>query len=94
MVNSILLWIVRRRQHRLRKQAIGEIRDMLKDRVTNVLSTISLNAQLSLTMDAQRRARIVEGVMQVDEMLDALSEETLQAWHRNYDQVSEGDDPV
>ncbi len=84
LINAVILWYLRGRQHTLRTETIEEIREMLKDTITNNLSVISLNAQLSRSMEDNRKTTILDTITKIDGLLDTLSDKSLTSWKRHY----------
>ncbi len=85
VVHGLIFWLVRRRQARVREQAISEIRSMLMDRVHNHLTVISAQ-----TLDAESREQVEELQSSIDEisqLLWTLNEESLRSWQARYDSI-------
>jgi len=83
-LNGFLFSAARRRRLRSRAETIGEIRVMLRDQVVSPLSSISLNAQMSQTIEGRRRERIINSVDKIDDMLETLSPESYRDWYHHY----------
>jgi uncharacterized protein HemX len=87
LLHGAIFWIVRRRQRRMRNEAIAEIREMLTDRVKNQLAVIDMylpddgeEAQLA----QQELDGVHNSVDQIAEQVDAISEESLREWKTHY----------
>jgi hypothetical protein len=85
VLHGALFWVVRRRQRRIRRASIYEIREMLTDGVLNELAVI----QMFLPQDRGDEADMaVEGikdsVTNISTLVDGLSEESLTEWKAEY----------
>lgn len=85
VLHGALFWVVRRRQRRIRRGSIYEIREMLTDGVLNELAVI----QMFLPQDRGGEADMaVEGikdsVKNISTLVDGLSEESLTEWKAEY----------
>lgn len=85
---SLLVWLLwsrydDRRRERQRQRLFQEMREMLRDRVLNQLSIISVNAQLS-EMDPQRRLRLDEAVRNITDIVEKVSTVEFDAWREVY----------
>lgn len=86
LLHGFIFWSVRRRQRHVRERTIQEIRQMLKDVVTNQLTVL----QLSVALSQQRPERSETALMRarksigdIDNALNALSSESLQQWQQS-----------
>ncbi len=84
LTNAFILWYLRRRQSIMRTETIEDIREMLKDTVTNNLSVISVNAQLSQSIENNRKTTILDTIEEIDSLLDRLSDRSLATWKNHY----------
>lgn len=84
VLHGVLFWVVRRRQRRIRRASIYEIREMLTDGVLNELAVIQM-----FLPDGRGEADVaVEGikdsVTNISTLVDGLSEEALTEWKTEY----------
>lgn len=82
-LHGCIFWVVRRRQRRVRAQAIVQVRAMLHDQIKNPLSVIALNAELSRAQ-AKHLSRIQTSVQEINGVLDHLSDDSLRHWQAHY----------
>lgn len=86
VVQTVIQWADRRRQQRLRAQAIAEIREMLRDQVLNQL------AAMKMWVAENPDPATIEGLFaevdgSIDEiasLIDRLTEEQLDTWKLTY----------
>jgi hypothetical protein len=87
--HGVLFWGVRRRQRRIRRQAIQNIQAMLADVIKNRLTAIDM--YLPQDDDPELLRQEVEGIRrsirEIAEEVDTLSEESLEAWEERYDEA-------
>jgi signal transduction histidine kinase len=57
---------------------------MLKDQVNNRLAVISMNSQLSRTLEPEKRKKMLRAIHEIDRMLDELSEDSFLNWKAHY----------
>ncbi len=92
VLHGSIFWIVRRRQRRLRRQAILEMREMLADVVKNQLAVIGMWLDMGKD-DPEGFALQVEGIKdsirQIEGLVDAVSEESIQSWKSKYAEAIE-----
>lgn len=88
VVHGLLFWLVRRRQRLVREALLQDLRGMLKDRINNKLQVVLVHAVAPAgDLSADDRARlkeVAESVMEVSQLLDRLSLESLSAWQAHY----------
>lgn len=91
VLHGLIFWMVRRRQRRVRQEAINEIREMLGDRVKNQLAIVEMGVkatdvdpELSFQLEAMR-----ESIDNIAELVDGLSEESLRSWKGTYSEAIE-----
>jgi uncharacterized membrane protein len=86
---GLVLWWMRRRVRRLRREMIGELRAMLKDRINNYLTIVLM----SVTQRRDSRASVSERELlesaiaatnAVSQVLEELSVESLHRWQAKY----------
>jgi uncharacterized membrane protein len=86
---GLVLWLMRRRVRRLRREMIGELRAMLKDRINNYLTIVLM----SVTQRRDSRASVSERELlesaiaatnAVSQVLEELSVESLHRWQAKY----------
>jgi len=82
--NGVMFYFMGRRRRETRRRIINEIRVMLRDRIVNTLSSISLNIEMSPDMDDRRKQRILECVGEINDLLETLSDESYQIWADGY----------
>lgn len=90
-LDGIILWYVRRRQQKLRQQAIAEIQAMLQDLVRNKIALLMVDTYTATRDPAQREeslARINENIETVLQILDSISEDSLQKWQSKYGDIA------
>ena len=86
-----IFWTVRRKQRRVRSRAIWEIREMLEDVVKNQLAVIGMylpsakeNPQLAIELEG-----IKESIESISQLVDSLSEESVDQWKTRYKEAVE-----
>ena len=84
VLHGTIFWLVRRKQRKVRDEAINEIRMMLKDIVNNQLTVITLSAS---TMEAQRLQHVSNSIAQISTLINTLSEESLVTWRTKYEET-------
>ena len=85
-----IFWVIRRRQRRIRQQAILEIREMLADVVKNQLAIIGMWLPgKDRTMYEEQIDGITESVTHISELVDTLSEEAIEDWKTTYREALE-----
>ena len=90
VVHGVLFWAVRRRQRRVRTEAVHEIREMLTDEVKNQLAVIGASLpSRSLSEYAGQIEDVTRSVDAIGEMMDGLTEERLLAWKRTYSNAAD-----
>jgi len=94
VIHGILFWLLRRRQRRVRQEAIGQIREMLEDLGKNRLQTIKMSLymvqacqpdQEERTRQSFDRAHQILG--EISNLIDHISEESLASWRQRYRQT-------
>lgn len=91
VLHGFIFWAVRRRQRRLRNEAIHEIREMLADTVKNQLAVIGLWLQTGdpdSDFEVQLEG-INDSIDKISSMVDGLSEESLRSWKLRYEAEEE-----
>ena len=87
---GVILWCVRRRQKALRNEAIAEIQAMLQDLVRNKIALLMVDTYTA-THDSQQRdeslERINQTIQNVLDILDSISEGSLQKWQSKYGDI-------
>ncbi|MCS6873449.1 MAG: DUF4381 domain-containing protein [Pyrinomonadaceae bacterium] len=86
LLHGVIFWIIRRRQRKVRQEAIEEIRGMLQEVINNQLTSISLS---TAGLEVQRVKRISESVSRISELIGTLSEESITNWKKKYSDVIE-----
>lgn len=84
--HGFIFWIVRRKQRRIRQEAIEEIRKMLKDKVNNQLSVISLSAS---GLSVEQIKNLSDSINQISYLIGTLSDESITDWRRKYSETLE-----
>ena len=83
-IHGVLFWLVRRRQRRVRRETLSEVRQMLRERIGDQLHTLLRSAAPpTRELDPAERARVAEvvrAVREVETALEVLSEESLRGW--------------
>lgn len=79
--HGLIFFVFRFRRRALRRRVLREIRDMLKDRINNTLTVATLALPSS---EATSQERASESLQEVSELIDSLSEESLESWKRQY----------
>lgn len=91
VLHGTIFWVVRRRQRVIRSKSIHDIREMLLDQVKNQLSVMRMWVPEGAERDVYEAQfdGIDEAIDEIDQMMDGLSEEKLQAWKSTYSNASE-----
>ncbi|MGY4592205.1 putative membrane protein (Fun14 family) [Thermostichus sp. MS-CIW-40] len=94
VVHGILFWLLRRRQRQVRREAIGQIREMLEDLGKNRLQTIKMSlymVQIHQPEQEERTRKSFDRVYQIlaemSTLIDHISEESLADWRHRYRQT-------
>lgn len=83
-VNGVISLIIERQQRQLRHHIVGDIREMLIDRLRNRLAVIQLNVHLARATDQRRVEKIAQSIAEIETELDTLSPEALHQWKAHY----------
>ena len=89
LVQGVLHWMLRRRAAAVRRQLVGEIRGLLRDRINNHLQVVlfSLAERGAAPVSADDRERLalaMAAVTAVSRTLDELSTDSLRRWKAHY----------
>lgn len=88
VIHGALFWLVRRRQRTIRAAVIEDLQMMLKDRINNKLQVVLVRAVTreheSSAENHARLQEVSEAVLDVSQLLDRLSIESLSAWQKHY----------
>lgn len=84
VLHGMIFWLIRRRQRRLRAEAIAELRVMLRDRINNELTTLLSHLDDANAGDLHLVERIRGSTQSIADLLSALSEESLTDWRTRY----------
>jgi hypothetical protein len=95
LVQGLILWLLRRRAAAVRRQLIGEIRALLRDRINNQLQIVlfSLAQGGSGTGSEDDQARLalaMKAIASVSRTLEELSAASLRRWQDHYGQAING----
>lgn len=88
VLHGFIFWVVRRRQRMIRAEVISELRGMLRDRVNNNLTVLSIG--LSDVKHPESGASLEElhqAIDRIAELVGTLSDESVQSWKRHYGEV-------
>lgn len=86
LLHGMIFWLVRRRQRKVREEAIEEIRIMLREIVNNQLTAISLS---TTGLEADKMKRVSQSISRISDLIGTLSEESLVSWKRKYASIIE-----
>ena len=90
VIHGVLFWAVRRRQRRVRFEAVHEIREMLTDEVKNQLAVLGASLpSRGMEEYAGQLEDVARSVDAIGAMMDELTEEKLTAWKRTYANAQE-----
>lgn len=85
IVHGTIFWLVRRRQRAIRRQAIVDIRGMLRDVVNNQLTVILAHLPDATVSSHEAPVENVRGAVErISTLLGSLSEESLRTWEARY----------
>jgi predicted alpha/beta hydrolase family esterase len=89
VVQGLLHWLLRRRAAAVRRQLIGDIRGLLRDRINNHLQVVLFSLAGSGTAaasdeDRERLALAIAAVTAVSRTLEELSTDALRRWQHHY----------
>lgn len=95
LVQGLVQWLLRRRAAAVRRQLIGEIRALLRDRINNQLQIVlfSLAQGGSGTGSEDDRNRLslaMKAIASVSGTLEELSADSLRRWQDHYGQAVSG----
>lgn len=87
VIHGVIFWLVRKRQRRIRREALDDVEQMLKDVINNNLCVISFTFDLQrdntlASKEAQERA--TESIARIHDSLNHISEESLSVWKKKY----------
>lgn len=88
MLQALTIWLVQRRQRRLRHKVFHEVQQMLKDLINNQLTVIQTMSNLREANPAEANRAcdyITRSVNTITAALHELSEDSLQRWQRQYE---------
>ncbi len=90
VLHGIIFWLIRRRQRHIRREAIVDIRGMLKDVVNNELQIALWNFPHPArdADEAHRLDRASRALERVSAAMETLSEESLRSWKRRYADIA------
>ena len=89
VVQGLVLWSLRRRSRRIKREMIAELRGMLKDRINNHLTVVlmSLPQRRDTRVSASERELLeaaIAATAAVSQVLEDLSMESLRTWKAKY----------
>jgi uncharacterized membrane protein (Fun14 family) len=94
VVHGILFWLLRRRQRQVRREAIGQIREMLEDLGKNRLQTIKMSLYMVQARQPEQEERtrksfdrVYQILAEMSTLIDHISEESLAGWRHRYRQT-------
>jgi hypothetical protein len=91
IVQLVMLHFIYQRRQTAQRKTIDQVREMLRDRILNRLAIIWLQVQRTQPTDHQLR-RIQETLSAIEAEISQLSGDTLEAWLKTYDNVSDLED--
>ncbi|MEP7226296.1 MAG: hypothetical protein ABI785_02965 [Gemmatimonadales bacterium] len=85
---GLVLWSMRRRYRRIRREMIAELRGMLKDRINNYLAIVLMSVTHRRDQASASEREFLEAAIAattaVSQVLEELSMESLRAWKAKY----------
>jgi uncharacterized membrane protein (Fun14 family) len=94
VIHGILFWLLRRRQRQVRREAIGQIREMLEDLGKNRLQTIKMSLYMVQARQPEQEERtrqsfdrVYQILAEMSTLIDHISEESLAGWRHRYRQT-------
>ncbi|MET0263906.1 MAG: hypothetical protein ABW223_13465 [Rariglobus sp.] len=87
VLHGFIFWLVRRRQRTIRRRALQEAEQMLKDVVNNQLCVITFAVEMHKREEISFKTaheHITDSVGKVHVVLNDLSEESLELWKSKY----------
>lgn len=89
VVQGLVFWTLRRRYRRVRREMIGELRAMLKDRINNHLSVVlmSVSQRRNSSLSGNERELLqmaITATAAVSRVVEELSVESLRLWKAKY----------
>lgn len=94
VVHGILFWLLRRRQRQVRREAIGQIREMIEDLGKNRLQTIKMSLYMVQARQPEQEERtrksfdrVYQILAEMSTLIDHISEESLAGWRHRYRQT-------
>ncbi|MFS8813481.1 hypothetical protein NW820_12480, partial [Synechococcus sp. R55.7] len=83
VIHGILFWLLRRRQRQVRREAIGQIREMLEDLGKNRLQTIKMSLYMVQARQPEQEERtrqsfdrVYQILAEMSTLIDHISEES------------------
>ena len=93
VLHGLIFWLVRKRQSRIRRAAMGQVEHMLKDIINNQLCIISFTSGMqknNIGSIADATACITNFVHNIHTALNEINEESLNLWKANYTTLLDG----
>lgn len=94
VIHGILFWLLRRRQRQVRREAIGQIREMIEDLGKNRLQTIKMSLYMVQARQPEQEERtrqsfdrVYQILAEMSTLIDHISEESLADWRHRYRQT-------
>lgn len=94
VIHGILFWLLRRRQRQVRREAIGQIREMIEDLGKNRLQTIKMSLYMVQARQPEQEERtrqsfdrVYQILAEMSTLIDHISEESLAGWRHRYRQT-------
>ncbi len=87
LIHGFILWAIRRKQRKVRNEALNDVRIMLNDVINNNLSIISLTSRLYGGESEKAKAateEIAQAIESISTALDTISEESIRTWKAKY----------
>lgn len=81
VLHGIIFFAVRHRQRKVRHEAIFEVGEMLRDRVTNHLTVVTA---LSHSQEDAHRHEVDQALREITTLVNSLSEDSLSSWKQRY----------
>lgn len=86
VLHGLIFWLIRRRQRKVRNEAIKDIQLMLKDQINSLLTVITISAEQAKYQRPSKEEldNVQATTLRIAKLLASISEESLSRWKDRY----------
>lgn len=86
VLHGLIFWLIRRRQRKVRNEAIKDIQLMLKDQINSLLTVITISAEQAKYQQPTKEDldNVQTTTFRIAKLLSSISEESLSRWKDRY----------